>query len=44
MDSVKENYKTARAFRVAIADRISQLARETNQPHDDVYRRIAMDR
>ncbi len=44
MDSVKEKYKTERAFRVAIAGRISKLARETNQPHDDLYRRIAMDR
>jgi hypothetical protein len=44
LDSVKDKYRTARAFRVAIADRISKLARETNQPHDDLYSRIAMDR
>ena len=44
MESTKEKYKTARAFRVAIADRLKKLSRETGEPYLDLYRRVAIDR
>ncbi len=44
MELTNKKYKTARAFRVAIADRIKKLARKTGEPYLDIYRRVAMDR
>lgn len=44
METAKQKYKTPRAFRVAIADRLKTLSRETNEPYPDLYRRIAIDR
>jgi hypothetical protein len=44
VNTVKEKYKTAKAFRVAIANRIKNLSRETGEPPLDLYRRIAIDR
>lgn len=44
MQNPKERYKTARAFKVAIADRITAFARSSGEPHQDLYRRIAIDR
>lgn len=44
MEGAKEKYKTARAFRVAIADRLKRLSRETGEPYPDLYRRVAIDR
>jgi hypothetical protein len=40
----KDKYKSARAFRVAITDRLKQLSRETGAPYLDLYRRVAIDR
>ncbi|MBX9724275.1 MAG: nucleotidyl transferase AbiEii/AbiGii toxin family protein [Candidatus Obscuribacterales bacterium] len=44
METVKDKYKTARAFRVAIADRLKNLSRETGESYLDLYRRVAIDR
>jgi len=44
METAKEKYKTARAFRVAIADRLKNLSRTTGEPYLDLYRRVAIDR
>jgi predicted nucleotidyltransferase component of viral defense system len=44
MQNPKERYKTARSFKVAIADRITSLARNSGEPYQDLYRRIAIDR
>lgn len=44
METAKEKYKTAKAFRVAIADRLKKLSRETGEPYLDLYRRVAIDR
>jgi len=44
METVKAKYKSARAFRVAIADRLRKLAQKTNDPYSDLYRRVAFDR
>lgn len=44
METAKQKYKTARAFRVAIADRLKRLSRETGEPYLDLYRRVAIDR
>jgi hypothetical protein len=44
VETAKEKYKTARALRVAIADRLKKFARETNEPYLDLYRRVAIDR
>ncbi len=44
MQSVKVKYKTAQAFKVAIATRLSKLSKETGEPHLDLYRRVAIDR
>ncbi len=44
METAKEKYKTARAFKIAIADRLRALANKTGEPHLDLYRRVAIDR
>ncbi|MFA7337608.1 MAG: nucleotidyl transferase AbiEii/AbiGii toxin family protein [Candidatus Obscuribacterales bacterium] len=44
METPKEKYKTARAFKVAIADRLRALANKSGEPHLDLYRRVAIDR
>lgn len=44
MEAAQEKYKTAKSFRVAIADRLKLLARETGEPYPDLYRRVAIDR
>ncbi|MBK9144829.1 MAG: hypothetical protein IPM23_20235 [Candidatus Melainabacteria bacterium] len=44
VEGAKEKYETARAFRVAIVDRLKRLARETGEPYLDLYRRLAIDR
>lgn len=44
LETAKEKYKTAKAFRVAIADRLKRLSRETGEPYIDLYRRVAIDR
>lgn len=44
MQGATEKYKTAKAFRIAIADRLKKLSRETGEPYLDLYRRIAIDR
>lgn len=44
METAKEKYKTAKAFRVAIGDRLKRLSRETGEPYLDLYRRVAIDR
>jgi hypothetical protein len=44
METVKDKYKTAKAFRVAIADRLKILSRQTGEPYVDLYRRVAIDR
>lgn len=44
MQPVKDKYKTAQAFKVAIATRLSKLSKETGEPHLDLYRRVAIDR
>lgn len=44
METAKEKYKTARAFKVAIADRLRALASKSGEPHLELYRRVAMDR
>ena len=44
METAKETYKTARAFKVAIADRLRALATKSGEPHLELYRRVAIDR
>lgn len=44
METAKDKYKTARAFRFAIADRLKKLSRETGESHLELYRQIAIDR
>ena len=44
MDKIQKIYKTPRAFRIAMSDRVRKTARESGQPYEDIYRRIAMDR
>jgi hypothetical protein len=44
VNDAKSKYKTARAFKVAIADRLKALANEIGEPHLDLYRRVAIDR
>jgi hypothetical protein len=44
VETAKEKYKTARAFKVAIADRLRALANKSGEPHLDLYRRVAIDR
>jgi len=44
MEAVKDKYKMAKAFRVAIADRLKILSRQTGEPYLDLYRRVAIDR
>lgn len=44
METAKEKYKTARAFKVAIADRLRALANKSGEPHLELYRRVAIDR
>ncbi|CAN5714814.1 hypothetical protein BH10CYA1_BH10CYA1_64190 [soil metagenome] len=44
METAKEKYKTAKAFRVAIADRLKVLSRQSGEPYLDLYRRVAIDR
>jgi Nucleotidyl transferase AbiEii toxin, Type IV TA system len=44
LETAKEKYKTAKAFRVAIAGRLKKLSRETGEPYIDLYRRVAIDR
>lgn len=40
----KPKYNTAKAFRSAIRDRLRALSRETGEPSEDIYRRVAADR
>lgn len=44
MVTAKEKYKTARSFRVAIANRLKVIVQETGEPYADLYRRVAIDR
>lgn len=44
MGTVKTKYKTARDFRVAIADRLKMISRATGEPYLDLYRKVAIDR
>jgi len=44
MVRVDERYKTARAFRAAITERLKMESRKTGLPYDDQYRRVAIDR
>jgi len=44
VETEKEKYRTARAFRTSIADRLKRQAKATNEPYTDLYRRVAIDR
>jgi hypothetical protein len=44
LETAKDRYQSARAFRVSIQTRLKTLSRETGEPHLDLYRRVAIDR
>jgi len=44
VSKITKTYRTARAFRVAVADRLQRIARETASTYEDLYRRVALDR